>query len=40
MPLEGHAFELQSRFAADQEDPFSVEDEVRMRVSEHRYELS
>jgi hypothetical protein len=39
VPLEGHAFELDSRFAADRKTPFSVEDEVRMRVSEHRYEL-
>lgn len=39
VPLEGHAFELESKFAADREAPFSVEDEVRMWVSQHRYEL-
>jgi hypothetical protein len=38
VPLEGHAFELESKFAADRKTPFSVEDEVRMRVSQHRYE--
>jgi hypothetical protein len=41
VPLEAHAFELDSRFAADRKKtPFSVEDEVRLRVSEHHYELS
>ena len=40
VPLERHAFELDSRFAADRKTPFSVEDEVRMRVSEHHYELA
>jgi hypothetical protein len=39
VPLEAHAFELDSKFAADRKTAFSVEDEVRMRVSEHRYEL-
>jgi hypothetical protein len=38
VPLERHAFELDSRFAADRKTPFSVEDAVRMRVSEHHYE--
>ncbi len=37
VPLEAHAFELVSKFATDQEKAFSVEDEVRMRVSEDRY---
>ena len=40
VPLERHAFELDSRFAAERKTPFSVEDEVRMRVSEHHYELA
>lgn len=39
VPLEAHIFELESRFAADRRKPFSVEDEVRMRVSHHGYEL-
>jgi hypothetical protein len=38
VPLERHAFELDSRFAADRKTPFSVEEEVRMRASEHHYE--
>jgi hypothetical protein len=40
VPLEGHAFELESKFVQNREAPLSVEDEVRMRVSEHYYELS
>ena len=40
VPLEAHAFELDSRFASDRKTPFSVQDEVRLRVSEHHYELS
>jgi hypothetical protein len=39
VPLEAHIFELESRFAADRRKPFSVEDEVRMRVSHRGYEL-
>lgn len=40
VPLVTHIFELESRFAADRKKPFSIEDEVRMRLSERRYELS
>jgi hypothetical protein len=40
VPLERHAFELDLKFAADRKTPFSVEDEVRMRASEHHYELA
>jgi hypothetical protein len=39
VPLEAHIFELTSKFAADRKKPFSVEDEIRMRVRQHRYEL-
>jgi hypothetical protein len=38
VPLEAHIFELTSKFVANRKKPFSVEDEVRMRVSQHRYE--
>jgi len=37
VPLEAHAFELESKFATDRKRAFSVEDEVRMRASQHRY---
>jgi hypothetical protein len=37
VPLEAHAFELESKFATDRKRAFSVEDDVRMRVSQHRY---
>ena len=37
VPLEGHAFELESKFAADPRKFFSVEDEVRMRATRDRY---
>jgi len=37
VPLEAHAFELESRFATDRKKTFSVEDEVRMWVSQDRY---
>lgn len=40
VPLEGHAFELESRFVENRETPLSVENEVRMRVGERRYEVS
>jgi hypothetical protein len=39
VPLVGHAYELESKFAADRMTRFSVDDEVRMRVSQHRYEF-
>jgi hypothetical protein len=39
VPLEAHIFELTSKFAGNRKKPFSVEDEVRMWVSQHRYEL-
>ena len=39
VPLEAHIFELEAKFAADRKKPFSVEDEVRISVSKHRYEL-
>ena len=39
VPLEAHIFELTSKFMANRKKPFFVEDEVRMRVSQHRYEL-
>ena len=37
VPLEAHAFELESKFAANPKKFFSVEDEVRFRVNQHRY---
>jgi hypothetical protein len=37
VPLEAHAFELESKFATDRKRAFSVEDDVRMRVSQYRY---
>jgi hypothetical protein len=37
VPLEAHAFELESRFATDWKRAFSVEDEVRVRVSQDLY---
>jgi len=37
VPLEAHAFELESRFAADPKKAFSVEDEVRARAGQNRY---
>ena len=39
VPLEAHIVELEAKFAADRKKPFSVEDEVRISVSKHRYEL-
>jgi hypothetical protein len=39
VPLEAHIFELTSRFVADRGKPFSVEDEVRMRVGRRGYEV-
>jgi hypothetical protein len=38
VPLEGHAFELESKFVENRETPFSVEEEVRTRVIQNRYE--
>ena len=37
VPLEAHAFELESRFAADPSQPFFVEDEVRLWIERERY---
>jgi hypothetical protein len=37
VPLEAHAFELESRFAANREEPFFVEDEVRLWINRERY---
>ncbi|MGA2419307.1 MAG: hypothetical protein ABSG69_04440 [Candidatus Acidiferrum sp.] len=37
VPLEAHAFELESRFAANREQAFFVEDEVRLWISRERY---
>jgi hypothetical protein len=37
VPLEAHAFELESRFAADRSHPFFVEDEVRLWIKRERY---
>jgi len=37
VPLEGHAFELETKFVKNPETPFSVEEEVRARVSQNRY---
>jgi hypothetical protein len=37
VPLEAHAFELESRFAANRTQGFSVENEVQLWVSKGRY---
>jgi len=37
VPLEGHAFELETKFVNNRETPFSVEEGVRARVSQNRY---
>jgi hypothetical protein len=37
VPLEAHAFELESKFAANPKKFFPVEDEVRFRVGRHLY---
>lgn len=37
VPLEAHAFELESRFAADRGRAFFVEDEVRLWINRERY---
>lgn len=37
VPLEAHAFELESRFAANPQQAFFVEDEVRLWISRERY---
>jgi hypothetical protein len=37
VPLEAHAFELESKFAANPKRFFSVEDEVRIRVNQSLY---
>jgi len=37
VPLEAHAFELESRFAADREQTFYVEDEVRLWIGRDKY---
>jgi len=38
VPLEGHAFELESKFVKNRETSSSVEEDVRARVSQNRYE--
>ncbi len=37
VPLEAHAFELESRFAVDPGQAFAVEDEVRLWIEKGRY---
>ncbi|HWZ82874.1 MAG TPA: hypothetical protein VNW47_09630 [Terriglobales bacterium] len=37
VPLEAHAFALESKFAGDPERPFSVEEKVQLWVSQGRY---
>jgi hypothetical protein len=37
VPLEAHAFELESKFAADRAKGFLVEDEVRAWINQERY---
>jgi len=37
VPLEAHAFELESRFAADRRQTFVVENEVRLWIDRGRY---
>ena len=37
VPLETHAFALESKFALDPETPFSVEEQVRLWLREGRY---
>ncbi|MGA7908673.1 MAG: hypothetical protein WCA16_14790 [Candidatus Sulfotelmatobacter sp.] len=37
VPLEAHAFSLESRFAAESADRFSVEDQVRLWIRNGRY---
>ena len=38
MPLEAHAFTLESKFASDPSHPFSVEEKVRLWANQGRYE--
>ncbi len=38
VPLEAHAFELEAKFVKNREIPFSVEEAVRTRASQNRYE--
>jgi hypothetical protein len=37
VPLEAHAFTLESKFAGDPANPFSVEEKVRLWVNQGRY---
>jgi hypothetical protein len=37
VPLETHAFALESKFAVDPEKAFSVEDQIRLWIRERRY---
>lgn len=37
VPLEMHAFSLESKFAAKPEEPFSVEEKVRLWINQGRY---
>ena len=37
VPLETHAFALESRFAVDPEKVFSVEEQIRLWLREGRY---
>ncbi len=39
VPLEAHAFELESKFAADRTSGFTVEDEVRLWIKRERYQF-
>lgn len=37
VPLETHAFSMESKFAVSPEKPFSVEEQVRLWIRERRY---
>ena len=37
VPLEMHAFSLESKFAENPDEPFSVEDKVRLWINQERY---
>jgi hypothetical protein len=37
VPLEAHAFELESRFAAHRGEPFNVRDEIQLWIAKTRY---
>ena len=39
VPLESQAFAMESKFVSHPEEPFSVEEEIRLWLSERRYEV-